>query len=78
MSGEKETGWVHWFLHWHMYATKQGLGEIITCGWRWSRKIRFALFRAEDEATWHEVPLDRIKALLDAQDAAAATAALRG
>jgi hypothetical protein len=78
MSDEKETGWVHWVLHWHMYAAKKGVGEFTACGLRWRQKVRLALFRADGQDRWQEVPLDRFDRLLAAEDVDQATKVLRG
>ncbi len=69
---------IHNLTHQHMMGTKDGVGEFISCGWRFSPYVH-VMYRPDlPGADWHEVAdTDTMRRMMSAGDAHAAMAELR-
>jgi hypothetical protein len=69
---------IHNLTHHHTFGNKDGVGEFLSCGWRFFPNVH-VLYRPDlADAGWHEVAdIDTMRRMLAADDALAAMAMLR-
>lgn len=69
---------IHNLTHSHMLGQKDGVGEFLSCGWRFLPSVH-VMYRPDlPGADWHEVAdIDTMRKVMSADDAHAAMAVLR-
>lgn len=62
----------------HAYGTREGVGEVILCGFRLSRKVKRVWFRPDfDGARWHGLDPETAERVMDCESAHEAMALVR-
>lgn len=70
---------MHAVTHRHETYGKEGLGDVLVCGWRGSPHVRVMFQPDLDGAKWHPVPdTETMEAMLGQKTPEQAMAVLRG
>lgn len=72
------SGLLHVVTHRHAHGTREGVGEVILCGFRLSRRVKLVWFRPDfDGARWYKLDPDVAEQVMECESAHEAMALVR-